>query len=97
MTFLSVFSIYLSFLIGESLIFNSFNSLTLLLILKRDGETLVYRKPKTEVLVLMNIRLSDSQKLAVIQERHNSKTAGHLGISKIIKLIIRDFTWPKLR
>ena len=33
----------------------------------------------------------------MIQERHNSKTAGHPGISKTIKLITRDFTWPRLR
>ena len=45
----------------------------------------------------MNMELSDSQKLAVIQKRHDSKTAEYPGISKTIKLIIRDFIWPKLR
>jgi hypothetical protein len=73
------------------------DSLTPSSILKRDGKTLVYKKPQTEVLTLMSIELTDAQKLQVIQERHNSKTAGHPGISKTIKLIIRDFTWPKLR
>jgi RNase H-like domain found in reverse transcriptase/Integrase zinc binding domain/Chromo (CHRromatin Organisation MOdifier) domain len=73
------------------------DSLTPSSILQRSGDTLVYRKPKTDVLALMDMELSDSQKLAVIQERHDSKTAGHPGISKTIELITRDFTWPKLR
>jgi RNase H-like domain found in reverse transcriptase/Reverse transcriptase (RNA-dependent DNA polymerase)/Integrase zinc binding domain/Chromo (CHRromatin Organisation MOdifier) domain/Retroviral aspartyl protease len=72
-------------------------SLTPSSILKKDGNALVYRKPQTNVLALMDMKLSDSQKLAVIQERHDSKTAGHPGISKTIELITRDYTWPKMR
>ena len=45
----------------------------------------------------MSMELTDAQKLQVIQERHDSKTAGHPGISKTIKLITQDFTWLKMR
>lgn len=33
----------------------------------------------------------------VIQQRHNSPIAGHLGIHKTFELINRDFSWPGLR
>jgi hypothetical protein len=66
-------------------------------ILQWKGETLTYQKPETAVIALMDDKLTDSQKLEVIQERHDQKTAGHPGISKTIKLITRDYTWPGMR
>ena len=66
-------------------------------ILKVEDDTLVYRKPQTETLALMEIELTDEQKQAVIRERHDDRTAGHQGVSKTIELITRDFLWKGLR
>ena len=45
----------------------------------------------------MNITFSEDQKKEIIRERYNSKNVGHPEINKTIELIIRDFTWPKIR
>ena len=45
----------------------------------------------------MDIELSEDQKKEVIKERYDLKNIGHPDINKTIKLIIRDFTWPRLR
>ena len=45
---------------------------------------------------LMCIPNEDLQ-LQVLRERHDSKTAGHFGISKTVDLVSRDFWWPGLK
>jgi transposase InsO family protein len=62
----------------------------------QDG-SLVYRRP-AEQIALISIELTNEQKRGVIKERHDSRTAGHPGVSKTIELITRDFDpWPGLR
>jgi hypothetical protein len=66
-------------------------------ILQRVGKVLTYHRPKVMMFAAMNIELTQEQRLSVIKERHDEKTAGHPGIAKTIELVTRDFTWTGLR
>ena len=49
------------------------------------------------ILALMNIEFSETQKKEIIKERYDLKNAGYPGINKTLELVIRDFTWLKIR
>ena len=38
--------------------------------------------------------LDPGRQLEILRQRHDSKTAGHLGISKTFKLVSKEFWWP---
>ena len=65
--------------------------------LHKDG-SLTYQRPETPSFDAISMDLTKEQQRQIIQERHDSRTAGHPGVSKTIELITRDFDpWPGLR
>ena len=66
-------------------------------LLKLVNGQLVYHTTAPSMLALTDIELNKTQRLSIIKDRHDAKTAGHPGISKTIELITRDFTWPGMR
>ena len=45
----------------------------------------------------MDIELSENQRKEIIKKRHDLRNTGHPDINEIIELIIRDFTWLRIR
>lgn len=67
-------------------------------LLRKEGELLIYKKPRKEMLALMEEKeLTNKQKKEIIKARYNEKSTGHPGIDKTIKLVTRDYLWKGLR
>src|SRR5271170_5502881 len=43
------------------------------------------------------IPADDRIKVEILQERHDAKTAGHLGQERSLELLTRDYYWPRIR
>jgi transposase InsO family protein len=53
--------------------------------------------PKSLFANIIDLDLTEAQKLEILQARHDSKTAGHLGERKTYELVARDFHWKGMR